>query len=200
LKKILMDAVVNGVVPLHVPAVVVLVYAVTVDPHDRGMFFGAIEIFGDKKPAGDLLAVWARKVDELRLDKLGAVHSGRHGVGEAHGRRAGFRSDRVKIGAVARVGMLINEAAVAIGPVRLDICAWFRRNISDLGVHGIIADFCNAQDAIAGSVLEVGVESDARAVVRPSGTPSFKFSLCDLDGVAARRGHDVEMVPAVLIA
>ena len=96
--------------------------------------------------------------------------------------------------------MLIDEAAVAFGPVRLDICAGRCGNVSDFGVCRIIADFCDAEDAIAGSILEIGVEGDARAVVRPRGTPGFEFAFGDLDSVSAGRGHDVEMVPAVFIA
>ncbi len=195
-----MDAVVDGVVSLHVPAVVVLIYTVAVNPHYRGMFFGAVEVLRDEKPARNLLAGGSGKMDELWLDELGAVHSGGHGVGEAHRRRAGIRADGVEIGAVARISVLIDEAAVAFRPVGLDICSGSCRNVGDFGVRGIIADSCDAEDAVAGAIFEVGIESDAHAVVRPRWAPCFEFAFGNLHGVAARRGNDVEMVPAVLIA
>src|SRR2546421_9383379 len=46
LEKILMNAVVHGVVSLDVPAVIVLIHAIAVNPEDGGMFFCAVEIFG----------------------------------------------------------------------------------------------------------------------------------------------------------
>src|SRR4029453_11082889 len=42
LEEILVEAVVDGVVALHVPAVVVLVHAIAVDPDHRRMFLRAV--------------------------------------------------------------------------------------------------------------------------------------------------------------
>src|SRR5580692_12882589 len=64
----------------------------------------------------------------------------------------------------------------------------------------IIADFCDAEDAIAGTIFQIGVERDACAVVRPRGTPGFELAFGYLNGIASGCGHDVKMVPAVFIA
>src|SRR5205823_13822815 len=64
LKEVLVKAVVNGVIPLYVPAVVVLVDAVAVDPHDGGMLLVAIEILGNEEPRRYLLPVRPRVMHE----------------------------------------------------------------------------------------------------------------------------------------
>src|SRR5258708_39773712 len=46
----------------------------------------------------------------------------------------------------------------------------------------------------------VGVEGDARAVVRPCGTPGFKVALGNLHGRSPERRHDVEMGPTIFAA
>src|SRR5260370_15635320 len=107
-----MKAVVNGVVSLDVPAIVVLVHAVAVNPNDRGMLFSAVEILGDEEPAGNLLAVRSRKAHELGLDELGMIDAHRHGIGEANRLSVGNGRNREKIGAVMRVCVLADEELV----------------------------------------------------------------------------------------
>src|ERR1700704_6014086 len=53
---------------------------------------------------------------------------------------------------------------------------------------------------VPGTVWLISVERNARAVVRPSRAPSLKVSLGDLDSVASCRGHDVQVIPSILIA
>jgi hypothetical protein len=77
-----MKAVVDRVIPLHVPAVVVLVHAVAVNPHDRRMLPGPIKILRHEQPTRHLLAVGARIVDEFGLDERRAVHRSRHRIRE----------------------------------------------------------------------------------------------------------------------
>ena len=48
-----------------------------------------------------------------------------------------------------RVGVLEDEAAIAFGPMRLDVCARLRGNVSDFGVRRIVADGRDAEDAVA---------------------------------------------------
>src|SRR5438128_1795225 len=50
LQEILVKAVVNGVIPLDVPAVVVLIDAVAMNPDDGRMLLAAIEILGNEEP------------------------------------------------------------------------------------------------------------------------------------------------------
>src|SRR2546427_12222178 len=118
-----MKTVIDGVIPLRVPAVVVLIHTIAVDPQDGGMPFGAIQVFRRKEPAGNLLAIGSWVVDELRLDKLRAVGFRRHGAREPDGLRACARAAGEKIGAVVRIGVLVDETRVTIGPVWLRIRA-----------------------------------------------------------------------------
>ena len=180
-----MNAVVHGVVSLDVPAVIVLIHAIAVNPEDGGMLFCTVEIFGNKEPCGNLLAVGAGIVDELRFDKTRALHLRGHGVGDSNGLRAFFRSDRVEIGAVVRVGVLVNEAAIAFGPVRINVGSRSWRKVCDFCLGGIIANGGDADYAVAGMIFKVGVEGDARAVVGPRGTPRFELALGDLHGFPA---------------
>src|SRR5258708_7918285 len=107
-----MKAVVNGVVSLDVPAIVVLVHTVAVNPNDRRMLFGAVEIFGDEEPAGNLLAVRSGKAHELGLDELEMIDARRHGIGEANRLCVGNGRNREKVGAVMRVRVLVDEELV----------------------------------------------------------------------------------------
>src|SRR5438874_2110496 len=59
LQQVLMEAVIHGVVPLHVPTVVVLVHAVAVDPDDGRVLLRSIEVLRHEQPRGHLLAVGA---------------------------------------------------------------------------------------------------------------------------------------------
>src|SRR5580698_11642943 len=130
-----MNAVVDGVISLHVPAVIVLIHAVSMNPHDGGMLHVFIDVFWDEEPAGNLLAVGSAKMHKLRLDELRAVHTGRHGVCEAYRLRAGIGADGIEVGAIVRVRVLIDQAAVAFRPVWLDVCSWFSRNVGDFSVR-----------------------------------------------------------------
>ena len=96
--------------------------------------------------------------------------------------------------------VLIDQARVTLGPVRLDIRSRSRRDVRNCRMRGIVADRGNADHAVAGMLFHVRVERDARAVVRPCRTPGFKLSFGDLHGVTAGRGYHIQMVPAVLIA
>src|SRR5579883_1832877 len=68
LQKILMKAVIYGIITLHVPAVVILVDSVAVNPNDRCMLLAAIEIFGNEQPAGNGLSIGSGEMHVLRLD------------------------------------------------------------------------------------------------------------------------------------
>src|SRR5580698_7981213 len=114
-----MDAVVDGVISLDVPAVIVLIHTVAVNPQDGGMFDVLIDVFWDEKPTGNFLAIGSGKMHELRLDELRAVHTRRHGVREANRRRARVGADGIEVGAIVCVRVLVDEAAVTFGP------AWF---------------------------------------------------------------------------
>src|ERR1700722_1094287 len=109
-----MHAVVDSVISLYVPAIVVLVDAVAMDPHDRGMFLGAIKVFGNKQPCRYGLAVRSRVVNKLRLNKYRAIDACGHGVAEAYRLRAGNGINDEEVGGVARVSMLVDEALVIV--------------------------------------------------------------------------------------
>src|SRR5207247_1984912 len=159
LQQVLMKAVVDGVVSLHVPAAIVLIYAITVDPNDGGMLFRAVEILGDEEPAGNLLAISAWETHELGLDELGTVHAGRHGIGEAHCLRARTGVDDKEVGAVVCVGVLVDEELIVGRPVRFDVCARAGSDVGYRRVRGTVADAGDADVAIAEVVGFVGVES-----------------------------------------
>src|SRR5690349_10826570 len=195
-----MNAVVHGVVSLDVPAVIVLIHTVAVDPQNRGMFFGAVEILGNKKPRGNLLTIGSGVMHKLRLDKARVIDFSRHGVGDSNGLCAFARRNGVEIGAVVRIRVLVNEMAVAFGPVGSNVRSCSRGEVRDVRLRGIVADGGNANLAVTGTIFEVGIERDARAVVRPGRTPGFKLALGDLYGIATGGGHHVKMIPTVLVA
>ena len=80
LQQILMKAVINGVVPLHVPPVIILVDAVAVDPHDCRVFARSIEVLRDEQPRRHLLPVGTGIVHHLGLDEPGSIYRGRHRI------------------------------------------------------------------------------------------------------------------------
>ena len=80
LQQILMIAVVDGVVSLHVPAVIVLIYSVTMDPNDGCMLFTAVEIPGDKEPARHWLTIRPWVPHKLRFNKCGMIDTGWDGI------------------------------------------------------------------------------------------------------------------------
>src|SRR5207249_8515179 len=57
LEQILMEAVIHGIVPLHVPSIVVLVDSVAVNPNDCRILFAAVEIPGYEQPRGHRLTI-----------------------------------------------------------------------------------------------------------------------------------------------
>src|SRR5687767_10235623 len=59
LEQILVKAVVDGVVALHVPAVVALIHAVAVNPHDRRMRARSIEVLRYEQPTRYRLTIRA---------------------------------------------------------------------------------------------------------------------------------------------
>jgi hypothetical protein len=80
-----MNAVVDGVIALDVPAIVVLVHAVAVNPENRGMLDVFVDVLRNEEPAGNLLAVGTGIVDKFGFDELRAVNSSGHRVSEANG-------------------------------------------------------------------------------------------------------------------
>src|SRR3989304_5234454 len=57
LEEVLVKGVVHRVVPLHVPAVVVLVVAVSMDPDDRRVLARPIEVLRNEEIGGDFFAI-----------------------------------------------------------------------------------------------------------------------------------------------
>ncbi len=86
--EVLMEAVVDGVVALDVPAVVVLIHTVAVNPDDGGVFLGSVKKFRHKQIRRDLLAVGARVLHQFRFHKRGAIQPGRKRTGESDGLRS----------------------------------------------------------------------------------------------------------------
>ena len=70
LQQVLMKLVIHGFVAVRVPAVVVLIHAVGMNPDDRGMLLRAVEILRHEEPRGHRLAVGPGIVNELRRDEL----------------------------------------------------------------------------------------------------------------------------------
>src|SRR5689334_21864910 len=85
-------------------------------------------------------------------------------------------------------------------PVWLDVGAAARGDVGDGRVRGIVIDRGNADAPVTETRGFIRVKGDALAVVRPRGPPDFKVAFGDLYRRAARRGHDVQMIPAVFIA
>ena len=105
-----MKAVVDGVIALHVPAVVVLIHAVAVDPDDRGMLLRSIEVSGDEQPGRHGLAVGPGIVKEFGFDECPTIHGRRHRVGQADRLRIRPGVDDEEVGGIVRIGMLKNDA------------------------------------------------------------------------------------------
>ena len=118
-----MKAVVNGVISLYVPAVVVLIHAVAVNPDDGRMFFDRIQIFWNKQPARHQLAIRSREMHKLGLDESRFVDTGRHGVGETNRLRVWFCFDREQVRTVARIRVLVDDVFIIGGPMRFDVGA-----------------------------------------------------------------------------
>ncbi len=172
-----MKAVVHRVVPLHVPAIIVLVHAVTMNPDDRRVFFCAIQILGHEQPPGHWLSIRTRETYKLRLDKLRFVDARRHRVGQAYRLGIGFCLDRIEIPAVPRVRVLVHQVLIIGGPVRFDVRPVSCRDVRYRRVSGIAGHVRDADMTVAGAVRLISVERYERAVVRPSRAPSFKVSL-----------------------
>ena len=199
LQQVLVEAVINGVVPLHVPAVVVLIDAVTVDPYDGRMLLRSIEVSRHEEPSRYRLAVRPGIVHELGLDEHGGVDRVRHRFRETHtdSRR---RIDRDQIGGAVRIGVLKNEMLVVRRPDRRGVCPPPAGDHRHPRVSGIAPDHGDAEVAIAGMIRLVRIERDPRAVMRPLRAPRFKAPLRNLNRGAASRRHDVDVIPSVAIA
>ena len=78
LQQVLMKLVVHGFVAVRVPAVVVLVHAVRMNPHDGRVLLRAIEILAARTATPAPLAVGSRIVNQLRRDELRLVDARRH--------------------------------------------------------------------------------------------------------------------------
>src|SRR3954463_14464035 len=105
-----MEAVVNGVIPLHVPAIVVLIDAIAMNPNYRWMLFGAVKVLGYKYPCGHRLTIGTEVADGLRFYEYGSINVSGHGVGEPYWLRPRSYTCYKKIRRVSRVGVLVDEA------------------------------------------------------------------------------------------
>ena len=97
-----MKAVVDGVVALHVPAVVVLVHAVAVDPDDRRMLFRPVQTLRHEQPRRNLLTVGTGIAARFRLDErersiAAGIESERRTLGTAAFAGRGFAVERPTI-------------------------------------------------------------------------------------------------------
>src|SRR5712692_409699 len=170
------------------------------NPDDRRMLFAAIQILRRKEPSRYRLPIRSREMHKLWLDELRFVDADGHRVGKTNRLRVCFRLDREEICAVARVRVLVDEIFVICRPMRLDVGAVSCGDVRDRGMRGIASDFGDADVAVARPTWFIRVECNLLAVVRPGGAPGFELSLRDLHHLPAGRWHNVQMIPAILIA
>ena len=200
LQQVLMEAVIHGVIALHVPAVVALVHAVAVNPDNRRMLLGVIEPLRHEQPRRHLLAVRPGVAHRLRLDERGAIHPGRHRVGQARRTRRGFRVGDPQVRRIVRIGVLEGQPRAVGRPQRSDVGAPAAGDGGDRRRRGIGPDRRDGEMPIAVVIRLVRVERDARAVRRPLRRPDLEPPFGDLDRRAAGRGHHIQMIPAVAVA
>src|SRR5437867_12298737 len=99
-----------------------------------------------------------------------------------------------------RVGVLVDEELIVGRPVRFDVRARAGCDVGYSRVRRIVADVGDADAAIAEVVGFVGVESNARAAMRPGGPPGVERAYCVLHWRAATSGHDVELIRTDVLA
>ncbi len=216
LQQILVEAVVDGVVPLHVPAVVVLVHAVAVNPHDGRVLLRAIQILRHEQPGRHRLTVRSRIADSFRLDERRVVDLCRHRIGQAPGNAERLTGEgRIrdandeKIRRVLRIRVLIDQPRAIGRPLGRDISPTSGGDSGNFRGGRVAGDRGDVEMPRAVMIRLAGIERNPLAVGRPRRPPGFEPAFCDLNrsaglrlprAIRRRRRHHIEMIPAVAIA
>ncbi len=142
LQQVLMEGIVDRVVPLHVPAVVVLVHAVAVNPQDGRMLSCLVESLRHEQIRRHLLPVRRGVSHQLRLDERVPIDPGRHRVRQSDGRRfvSCGRVDEVQVCRVLRIGVLIHHALGIRRRHRQDVRPAAACQHCDLSLRRVAAD------------------------------------------------------------
>src|ERR1039458_6747338 len=181
-----MKTVIHGIVPLDMPAVVILIDAVPVNPDDRGMSLCLIQVFWNKQPARDRSAIGPRKGHVLGPHKKRLIHCSGHGIRETRYSVSSGGCDCVQICGVLPVGVLIRDFPIIRRPQGFGVGSFESGYIAHGRMPRIGAESYDANAPVTRMSGVIGVESNRPAVMRPRRSPRLRVSRGQLDGLAPR--------------